>query len=205
MTDYKTTLKSNIRSLELDKKKVKITCQNNNAGKTVLTTLSQNSSLFGGAKFDINQGLTVKDFTIKFKDKDEASAFKNTLQKILDDKTVVTTEPEKTAAQKAAEKAKTAINNAVNTATAVLTGQPVATKTTVTPSTTTATKKTVTPSTTTATKTTATPSTTTATPSAATAVADEMPSESNNKTLLIAGVASVVVLLLVLVLWKAKK
>ena len=48
MTDFKTTLKSNIQSVELQKKKVKVTCANAKAGNLVITTLTQNISLLGG-------------------------------------------------------------------------------------------------------------------------------------------------------------
>ena len=44
MTDYRVTLKSNIQSVEINKKNVKINCHNNNAGKLVVTTLNQNIS-----------------------------------------------------------------------------------------------------------------------------------------------------------------
>lgn len=88
MSDYKAILKSNIMSVELNKKKVKITNHSNKAGKTVLSTLTQNPSIFGGSDYDIKKGLTVKDFTVKFDDKDSAEDFYDNIMAILSDKNV---------------------------------------------------------------------------------------------------------------------
>ena len=88
MSDYKTILKSNIMSVELKKKKVKITNHNNKAGKTVLSTLTQNPSIFGVQDYDIRKGLTAKDFTVKFNDKEDAENFYDNVMAIMSDKNV---------------------------------------------------------------------------------------------------------------------
>ena len=95
MTDYKVTLKSNIQSVELNKKKVKINCYNNKSGNLVITTLNQNTSIFNGHSYDINKGLDgAKDFNVKFDDKGHAEEFKNAIQAILNDASIVTENPE---------------------------------------------------------------------------------------------------------------
>ena len=114
MTDYKVTLKSNIQSVELSKKKVKINCYNNKAGNLVITTLSQNSSIFGGHSYDINKGTTAKDFNVKFDEKGHAETFKNTIQAILDDQSVVAEEPEKSGIDNLKEKAGNILNRATD-------------------------------------------------------------------------------------------
>lgn len=127
MTDYKTTLKSNIQTVELSKKKVKINCYNKNSGNLAVTTLSQNSSIFNGHNYDINKGIDgAKDFTVKFDDKDHAEQFKNAIQTILDDTTVVAEAPELSAWEKAKEKINDAATKIGNTASMALTGQPMA-------------------------------------------------------------------------------
>lgn len=88
MSDYKTILKSNIMSVELNKKKVKIDNHSNKAGKTVISTLTQNPYIFGGSDYDIKKGLTAKDFTVKFDDKDSAEDFYDNIMAILSDKNV---------------------------------------------------------------------------------------------------------------------
>ena len=88
MSDYKTRLKSNIMSVELKKKKVKIDNHSNKAGKTVISTLTQNPYIFGGSDYDIKKGLTAKDFTVKFDDKDSAEDFYDNIMAILSDKNV---------------------------------------------------------------------------------------------------------------------
>ena len=88
MSDYKTILKSNIMSVELNKKKVKIDNHSNKGGKTVLSTLTQNPSIFGGSGYDIKKGLTAKDFTVKFDDKDSAENFYDNVMAIMSDKNV---------------------------------------------------------------------------------------------------------------------
>ena len=127
MTDYKVTLKSNIQNVELSKKKVKVNCYNNKAGNLAVTTLSQNSSIFNGHNYDINKGIDgAKDFNVKFDDKDHAEQFKNAIQAILDDKTVVAEAPEQSAWDKAKEKINDAATKIGNTASMALTGQPMA-------------------------------------------------------------------------------
>lgn len=93
MSDYKTTIKSNVQMVEWDKKEVKITCVNNKAGKTVLQQITQNASLFGGETYDIKKGLTAKDFTVKFKKKDHAEDFYNNVMAIVSDASVPTEDP----------------------------------------------------------------------------------------------------------------
>lgn len=88
MSDYKTILKSNIMSVELNKKKVKIDNHSNKAGKTVISTLTQNPYIFGGSDYDIRKGLTARDFTVKFDDKDSAENFYDNIMAILSDKNV---------------------------------------------------------------------------------------------------------------------
>lgn len=93
MSNYKTTIKSNVQMVEWDKKEVKITCVNNKAGKTVLQQITQNASLFGGENYDIKKGLTTKDFTVKFKKKDHAEDFYNNVMAIVSDASVPTEDP----------------------------------------------------------------------------------------------------------------
>lgn len=107
MTDYKSTLKSNIQSVELQKKKVKVTCHNAKAGNLVITTLSQNMALFDGKNYDIDKGIDgAKDFHVKFKEKDHAKNFQENLNAIINDASVKTVEAEKSGLQNFAEKAK---------------------------------------------------------------------------------------------------
>lgn len=90
---YKTTLKSNIISVELKKKDVKITCHNNKSGNAVMTALTQNISIFGGEAYDIKKGLTAKDFKVEFKKKDSAETFYNSITAIVSDPSVSTEAP----------------------------------------------------------------------------------------------------------------
>ena len=107
MTDYKSTLKSNIQSVELQKKKVKVTCANAKAGNLVITTLSQNMALFDGKNYDIDKGIDgAKDFHVKFKEKDHAKKFQENLNAIINDALVKTVEAEKSGLQNFAAKAK---------------------------------------------------------------------------------------------------
>lgn len=106
MTDYKTTLKSNIQSVELDKKKVKVTCHNAKAGNLVITTFSQNIALFGGHNFDIDKGIDgAKDFKVKFDEKDHAKTFADNLNAILNDNSVPVEEGEQSGWENFKEKA----------------------------------------------------------------------------------------------------
>lgn len=107
MTDFKTTLKSNIQSVELQKKKVKVTCANAKAGNLVITTLTQNISLLGGNNYDIDKGIDgAKDFHVKFKGKEEAKTFYDNLMNVVKDASVATVAPEKTGLQNLGEKVK---------------------------------------------------------------------------------------------------
>lgn len=109
MTDFKTTLKSNIQSVELQKKKVKVTCANAKAGNLVITTLTQNISLLGGNNYDIDKGIDgAKDFHVKFKGKEEAQTFYDNLMNVVNDASVATVAPEKSGLQNLGEKVKTA-------------------------------------------------------------------------------------------------
>ena len=109
MTDFKTTLKSNIQSVELQKKKVKVTCANAKAGNLVITTLTQNISLLGGNNYDIDKGIDgAKDFHVKFKGKEEAQSFYDNLMNIVTDASVATVAPEKSGLQNLGEKVKNA-------------------------------------------------------------------------------------------------
>lgn len=109
MTDFKTTLKSNIQSVELQKKKVKVTCFNAKAGNLVIATLTQNISLLGGNNYDIDKGIDgAKDFHVKFKGKEEAQTFYDNLMKIVTDASVATVAPEKSGLQNLGDKVKNA-------------------------------------------------------------------------------------------------
>ena len=172
MTDYKVTLKSNIQSVELNKKKVKINCYNNKAGNLVITTLSQNSSIFGGHSYDIAKGIDgAKDFNIKFDEKGHAETFKNTIQAILDDPTIVAEEAQKSGLQNLTANIKNAAQNVASAVLPALNGSQGAEPTS----------------------------------DSAAAPADGNDDSGNSKTLLIAGGAVLLVLVLVLVIWKTKK
>lgn len=107
MSDYKSTIKSNVQSVELQKKKVKVTCHNAKAGNLVITTLSQNIALFDGKNYDIDKGIDgAKDFHIKFKEKDHAQKCYDNIMAILNDTSVEVGEAEKSGWQNFAEKAK---------------------------------------------------------------------------------------------------
>ena len=107
MSDYKSTIKSNVQSVELQKKKVKITCHNAKAGNLVITSLSQNAAIFDGKNYDIDKGIDgAKDFHVKFKDKDHAQKFYDNVMAIITDNSVEVTEAEKSGWQNFAEKAK---------------------------------------------------------------------------------------------------
>ena len=115
MTDYKVTLKSNIQSVELNKKKVKINCYNNKSGNLVITTLNQNTSIFNGHSYDINKGLDgAKDFNVKFDDKGHAEEFKNAIQAILNDASIVAENPEKSGLDNLKDKAGDILNRATD-------------------------------------------------------------------------------------------
>lgn len=111
MTDYRVTLKSNIQSVEVNKKNVKIDCHNAKAGKLVITTLNQNTGIFGGNSYNIADGLTAKDFKVKFDSKEDAQEFHNNLVSILNDKTV----PVEAAAKSGLQNVVAGVKNTVST------------------------------------------------------------------------------------------
>lgn len=111
MTDFRTTLKSNIQSVEVNKKNVKIDCHNAKAGKLVITTLNQNTGIFGGNSYNIADGLTAKDFKVKFDSKEDAQEFHNNLVSILNDKTV----PVEAAAKSGLQNVVAGVKNTVST------------------------------------------------------------------------------------------
>lgn len=191
MTDFKSVLKSNIQSVELNKKKVKITCANKNAGNKVITTLSQNVSLFGSNNYDVKKGIDgAKDFNVKFDGKNgkaEAETFYKNLIAITNDPSVPTEEPEKSGVDKAKEAVKTAVDNAVNTAKQAM-GIPEA-----------APAPTASPSPTAAPGATAVP--------AAPGGGGSEDSEGSDKTMLYAGIGGAVLLVIIIgiVIWKSKK
>lgn len=111
MTDYRTTLKSNIQSVEVNKKNVKIDCHNAKAGKLVITTLNQNTGIFNGNSYNIADGLTAKDFKVKFDSKEDAQEFHNNLVSILNDKTV----PVEAAAKSGLQNVVAGVKNTVST------------------------------------------------------------------------------------------
>ena len=90
---YKTTLKSNILSVELKKKNVKITCYNNKSGNAVMSAISQNASALGLVGHDIKKGLTAKDFKVEFKKKESAETFYDNVMAIVEDSSVSTEAP----------------------------------------------------------------------------------------------------------------
>lgn len=197
MTDFKTVLKTNIQSVELGKKKVKITCANKNAGNKVITTLGQNVSLLGSNNYDVKKGLDgAKDFTVKYDGKNgkaEAEAFYNNIIAITNDSSVPVEEPEKSGIDKAKEAAKNAVNTAVNTAKQAM-GIP-------TPAPTAAPSATVVPPA----GQTAAPSATAIPEAPGTGEGSEAPEGSDNKKLFIIGGAVLLVIVIGLVIWKSKK
>lgn len=193
MTDFKTVLKSNIQSVELKKKKVKITCANKNAGNKVITTLGQNVSLLGSNNYDVKKGLDgAKDFTIKYDGKNgkaEAEAFYNNIIAITNDSSIPVEEPEKSAIDKTKEAVKRTVDNAVNTAKEAMgisTPAPAAVP-----------APTATP--------TAAPTATAIPEAPGTGGGSEAPEGSDNKKLLIIGGAVLLVIIIGLVIWKSKK
>ena len=181
MTDYKTTLKSNIQSVEVDKKKVKITCHNAKAGNLVITTLSQNSSLFNGKAFDINKGLDgAKDFNIKFKEKDHAQAFADNISSILNDKSVAVEEAEKSGWQNFSAKVSEGAKKIGETVKQAVTQQPVAEET-------------------------APAGVASSTPAGTADIPVGSDGSASNKNVIIIAGAVAIALVLILVIWKSKK
>ena len=187
MTDFKSVLKSNIQSVELNKKKVKITCHNKNAGNKVITTLGQNVSLFGSNNYDVKKGIDgAKDFNVKFdgkKGKEEAETFYNKIIAITNDSSVPTEEPEKSGIDKTKENIKNTVNqglNALGISTPTLGAAPTAAPT-------------------------AAPGAT-AVPAVPGGGGPE-DSEGSDKTMLYAGIGGAVLLVIIIgiVIWKSKK
>lgn len=197
MTDFKTVLKSNIQSVELSKKKVKITCANKNAGNKVITTLGQNVSLFGSNNYDVKKGIDgAKDFTVKYDGKNgkaEAEAFYDNLIAITNDSSVPVEEPEKSGWDKAKEATKEAIDKGIEAGKQALgiplAGQTAAPSATVVPP--------AAP--------TAAPSATAVPEAPGTGGGSEAPEGSDNKKLFIIGGAVLLVIIIGIVVWKSKK
>lgn len=115
MTDYRTTLKSNIQSVEVNKKNVKIDCHNAKAGKLVITTLNQNTGIFGGNSYKIADGLTAKDFKVKFDNKEDAQEFyDNLVTGIMNNKSIKTEESQKSGWQNFTAGVKNTVNTVVS-------------------------------------------------------------------------------------------
>ena len=121
MTDFRVTLKSNIKGVELNKKKVKIDCYNNKAGQLVVTTLNQNIAIFDGHKYDIKNASNANDFKVKFDSKEAAEDFyDNLVTGIMNNKSIKTEESQKSGWQNFTA----GIKNTVNTAISTVTGAP---------------------------------------------------------------------------------
>lgn len=115
MTDYRVTLKSNIQSVEVNKKNVKIDCHNAKAGKLVITTLNQNTGIFGGNSYNIADGLTAKDFKVKFDSKEDAQEFyDNLVTGIMNNKSIKTEESQKSGWQNFTAGVKNTVNTVVS-------------------------------------------------------------------------------------------
>lgn len=117
MTDYRVTLKSNIQNVELNKKNVKIDCHNNKAGQSVVTTLNQNIAIFGGNSYDINKGVTAKDFKVKFNSKDAAQEFYDNLKSIMNNNSIPTEPPQQSGLQNLMSGLKNTVNTVFDGAT----------------------------------------------------------------------------------------
>ncbi len=197
MTDFKTVLKSNIQSVELQKKKVKITCANKNAGNKVITTLGQNVSLFGSNNYDVKKGIDgAKDFTIKYDGKNgkaEAEAFYDNIIAITNDSSVPVEEPEKSGIDNFKEGVKRTVDKTIEAGKQAL-GIP-------TPAPTAAPSATVVPPA----GQTAAPSATAVPEAPGTGGGSEAPEGSDNKKLFIIGGAVLLVIVIGLVIWKSKK
>lgn len=188
MTDYKSVLKSNIQSVELNKKNVKITCANGNSGNLVITTITQNSNTLTDGTFDIAKGIDgAKDFKVKFdgKDaKDKTQAFYEKITDIIQDSSVPVVLPEQS-------KIKNAINSIKNTVQQVVGG---------------GTAPSAAPSAAPTSAPTSAPDATSV-PETATEYyeEEEVASSSNSKMFIIGGAVILLVLVIVLVIWKKKK
>lgn len=79
---WKKILHDYVSSIELKKKKVKITCINATKGKEVLETLRNNISNLG-TPTKLSKGLTAKDFTFEFSSDILAETFKTNMEKAI--------------------------------------------------------------------------------------------------------------------------
>lgn len=79
---WKKILHDYVSSIELKKKKVKITCINATKGKEVLETLRNNFSNLG-TPTKLSKGLTAKDFTFEFSSGILAETFKTNMEKAI--------------------------------------------------------------------------------------------------------------------------
>ena len=129
MTDFRVTLKSNIKGVELNKKKVKIDCQNNKAGQLVVTTLNQNTAVFDGHKYEIKNASNANDFNVKFDSKEAAEDFYDNIVGILNDKSITPVESQKSGWQNFTAGVKDTVNKVV----ANVTGETTATDATAAP------------------------------------------------------------------------
>ena len=179
---YKSILKSNIKKVEpkIKKRNVKITCHNKNAGSKVISAITQNSNaLCGGYTMkDISTGGNDKDFIVKMELRDGAQSFYDNLMKILNDTSVPVEEPEKSNAQKTNENIMATVGDVVDTVKTTVLGPSSAE--------------------------TPTASTPTSVPQSTVGYQDGSGDDSN-KTILLIGGAVFLVLVLILVIWKAKK
>lgn len=180
MTDYKVTLKSNISTVELNKKKVKVTCANNNAGKTVMSTLTQNSkALLPNNTYDISKGIDAKDFNVKFDSKGDAEAFYNKVMDIMNDASIKTEQPEESKLQQIKDNISAKIDQTIQTVTSSLGAATAAPQATAAP-------------------------TATTTPLAGGESDGNSDNGGSKKTIIIAAAAAVVLLLVVVLVMKKK-
>ena len=118
---YKTTLRSNIQSVDgskIKKRNVRIVCANSNAGNKVVSTISQNSSaLTGGYKHKVVKGLNAKDFTVKFDVTAGAQYFYDKIKSVMNDTSVPTTAPESSNWQKSIGNVKAAVSGTITSIT----------------------------------------------------------------------------------------
>lgn len=178
MSDYKSILKSNITSLDgskIKKRDVKIKCKNSKAGELVISTISQNKSLFGGYTMKkIATGIDgKKDFTVQMEIRDGAQKFYDNVNEIINDPNVPLIEAEKSGFQNLAQQVKSTVSGVLSSVTGAAGVDSTA------------------------------PAATSTETSAITPL--EGAEESSSKMPLIIGGAVVLLLVIGLVIWKAKK
>lgn len=122
MSDYKSILKSNITSLDgskIKKRDVKIKCKNAKAGELVISTISQNKSLFGGYTMKkIATGIDgKKDFTVQMEIRDGAQKFYDNVNAIINDPNVPLIEAEKSGVQNLAQQVKSTVSGVLSSVT----------------------------------------------------------------------------------------